>query len=100
VDPLAGRGLQFIEARTYRLRGHYMGDVACPRLSPKEEYDERAKQEPVGRYRRWLLENGRLTEAELQEIEAGIEAELQEAIEFVNQSPVPDISEVEEHVYA
>jgi pyruvate dehydrogenase E1 component alpha subunit len=96
-----GGGPSFVEARTYRLRGHHMGDVGFNRgYRTKEEYDERAKDEPVGRIRRWLLENGHFSEAELQEIEAGIEAELQEAIEFVHQSPLPDPAEAKEHVYA
>jgi TPP-dependent pyruvate/acetoin dehydrogenase alpha subunit len=46
------------------------------------------------------MDNGRCTEAELQEIETRIEAEMQEAAEFVKQSPLPDVQEVTEHVYA
>lgn len=97
----AGEGPSFIEARTYRLRGHHMGDVGFSRrYRTKEELDERWRQEPLGRFRAWLLENQVLSEAEIGEIEARVEAEMQEAIDFVNQSPVPDFSEITEHVYA
>ncbi len=97
----AGEGPSFIEARTYRLRGHHMGDVGfARRYRTKEELEEHLKQEPVGRFHRWLLEQQLLTEAEIEELEARIETELQEAIEFVNSSPVPDVSEIMEHIYA
>jgi pyruvate dehydrogenase E1 component alpha subunit len=97
----AGQGPSFIEARTYRLRGHHMGDIGFTRrYRTKEELDERWKQEPVGRFRTWLLEDHNLSESEILEIEAKVETEMQEAIEFVNQSPVPELSEITEHVYA
>jgi pyruvate dehydrogenase E1 component alpha subunit len=97
----AGAGPSFIEARTYRLRGHHMGDVGFGRrYRTKEELEERTQQEPVGRFRAWLLENKALSEAEIGEIEARVEAEMQAATDFVNQSPVPDLSEITEHVYA
>ncbi len=97
----AGQGASFIEARTYRLRGHHMGDVGfARRYRTKEELEEHMQQEPVGRFRRWLLEHQVLSEAEIQEVEAQVEAELQAAIEFVNRSPIPDVSTITEHVYA
>lgn len=96
----AGQGPSFIEARTYRLRGHHMGDVGfARRYRTKEELEAHMQQEPVGRFRRWLLEHQVLSEAEIQEVEAQVEAELQEAIEFVNRSPIPDASTITEHVY-
>lgn len=97
----AGEGPSFIEAHTYRLSGHHLGDVGFSRgYRTKEELEERRRQEPVGRFRRWLLETGHCTEAELKEIEAQVEAEMQEAAEFAKQSPVPDIKEATKHVYA
>ncbi|MDW8072495.1 MAG: thiamine pyrophosphate-dependent dehydrogenase E1 component subunit alpha [Anaerolineae bacterium] len=97
----AGHGPSFIEARTYRLRGHHMGDVGfARRYRTKEELEEHMQREPVGRFRRWLLENQVFSEAEIREIEAQVETELQEAIDFVNRSPIPDVSTITEHVYA
>jgi TPP-dependent pyruvate/acetoin dehydrogenase alpha subunit len=94
-------GPSFVEAHTYRLSGHHMGDIGFGRgYRTKEELQERWKKEPVGRFRRWLLDNDRCTETELEEVETKIEAEMKEAIEFVKQSPPPDIQEVTEHVYA
>jgi TPP-dependent pyruvate/acetoin dehydrogenase alpha subunit len=97
----SGGGPSFIEARTYRLRGHHMGDVGFSRrYRTKEEVEERQQQEPVGRFRVWLLEQDVLSEREIQELEGRVEVEMQEAIDFVNQSPLPELSELMEHVYA
>ena len=97
----AGGGPSFVEARTYRLGGHHMGDVGFSRgYRNKEELDARTLQEPVGRFRAWLLAQGALTESEIAALEARVEAEMQEAIEFVNRSPLPELSQIEEHVYA
>jgi TPP-dependent pyruvate/acetoin dehydrogenase alpha subunit len=97
----SGGGPSFIEARTYRLRGHHMGDVGfARRYRSKEELDEHTRQEPVGRFRGRLLEQHLLSESEIKDIEEKVEAEIHAAIEFVNQSPVPDASEIMEHVYA
>ncbi len=96
-----GEGPGFIEARTYRLRGHHMGDVGFShRYRTQEELDAHWQEEPAGRFRTWLLENKILSEPEIEEIEARVEAEMQEAIDFVNRSPVPDLSELTEHIYA
>ena len=97
----AGGGPSFVEARTYRLGGHHMGDVGFSRgYRNKEELDARTQQEPVGRFRAWLLANNILPETGIAEIEAKVEAEMQEAVEFVNRSPLPELSQIEEHVYA
>jgi pyruvate dehydrogenase E1 component alpha subunit len=97
----AGEGPSFIEARTYRLRGHHMGDVGfARRYRTKEELEQHAQQEPIGRFRARLLDKQLLSESEIVEVEAQIEAEMQQAIEFVAQSPVPDVSEIMEHIYA
>jgi pyruvate dehydrogenase E1 component alpha subunit len=78
-----------------------MGDVGFSRrYRTKEELDARWRQEPVGRFRTWLLENQVLSEEEVAEVEAQVEAEMQEAADFVSQSPMPDLSELTEHVYA
>jgi TPP-dependent pyruvate/acetoin dehydrogenase alpha subunit len=96
-----GEGPAFVEARTYRLSGHHMGDIGFGRgYRTKEELDERWKQEPVGRFRRWLMAEGHCTEDELEAIDARIETELQEAVAFTHESPLPELQEVSHHVYA
>jgi len=97
----AGEGPSFIEARTYRFRGHHMGDVGYARgYRTQEEVDERWKAEPIGRFRTWLLDAGRCSEVELDAIDARVEADIQAAVEFVHSSPLPGPETITEHVYA
>lgn len=97
----AGEGPSFVEAHTYRLSGHHMGDIGFDRgYRTKTELEDRRQKEPLGRFRHWLLENDYCTADELEEIDARVEAEMHQAVDFVNKSPVPDIEEVREHVYA
>jgi acetoin:2,6-dichlorophenolindophenol oxidoreductase subunit alpha len=97
----AGAGATFVEARTYRLTGHHMGDVGFGRgYRNKEELDERWQHEPISRFRVRLLAEYGFAEAEVKNIEAQVEAEIEEAIEFAKQSPVPELSGLTECVYA
>jgi TPP-dependent pyruvate/acetoin dehydrogenase alpha subunit len=97
----SGEGPSFVEAHTYRLSGHHMGDVGFGRgYRSKEELEEWRRQEPIGRFRQWLLDNDLSTPGELADIDAQLEAEMHEAVDFVKQSPVPDVQEAREHVYA
>jgi pyruvate dehydrogenase E1 component alpha subunit len=101
-----GEGPGFIEARTHRLTGHHEGDVGFSRrYRTKEEFEEQKHLEPIGRFRNWLLENQALgtqaaSAAEIGSIEANVEGQMREALEFLSQSPYPDVAELWEHVYA
>jgi pyruvate dehydrogenase E1 component alpha subunit len=97
----AGEGPSFIEARTYRLRGHHIGDVGFGRgYRTAVELEDWQRQEPVIRFRARLLRDDLLTEAEIAEIEMRVETEVLGAVQFAEQSPVPELTELKEHVYA
>jgi pyruvate dehydrogenase E1 component alpha subunit len=97
----AGGGPSFIESRTYRLRGHHVGDVGEQRRYRKmAEVEERWKDEPIGRFRRFLLDQSGWTEAELEQIDRQVEQEIATAVQFALESPTPEPSETWEHVYA
>jgi pyruvate dehydrogenase E1 component alpha subunit len=97
----SGGGPAFIEAHTYRLVGHHMGDVGfARRYRTSQELEERWKHEPIGRFHRWLLENERCSRAELDEIDNQVEVEVEQAVDFVSDSPWPETDEIMEHVYA
>lgn len=87
-----GGGPQLIEAMTYRFRGHSMGDPQ--RYRTREEVEEAKARDPIARWRRTVLENDLATEAELQEIRDEVEAEVEEAVQFAENSPAPDPSEL------
>jgi len=56
----AGDGPTLVEALTYRLYGHVFGDRMA--YVPPEELDDAWRDEPVGRFRRRLVEAGVLTD--------------------------------------
>ena len=82
-----GEGPTLIECLTYRWQGHHVGDPGEYR-DPQELADWKAK-EPIG----VLEKRGLLTDAEIQEIKDSVEAEIQAACKFAEESPYPDASE-------
>jgi TPP-dependent pyruvate/acetoin dehydrogenase alpha subunit len=97
----SGEGPTFIEAHTYRLAGHHMGDVGFSRgYRTSQELEDRWKREPIGRFHRWLLENNQCSKTELDEIDSQVEVEIEQAVNFVSDSPWPEMDEITEHVYA
>ncbi|MCL7454199.1 MAG: thiamine pyrophosphate-dependent dehydrogenase E1 component subunit alpha [Anaerolineae bacterium] len=93
-----GQGPTFVEAKTYRYRGHYEGDPQVYRLPGEMEAWQ--ARDPIPAFRQRLLEAGILTEAALKEIEAGVQAELEEAVAFAKAAPVPEPQEALQGVYA
>ena len=83
-----GGGPQLIEAVTYRFRGHSMGDPQ--RYRAKEEVEEAKTRDPIARWRRAVLENELATEDELRKIVGEVDAEVEEAVRFAENSPAPD----------
>ena len=70
----------FLECRTYRFRAHSMFDAQLYR--DKSEVEEWRQKGPIVRFQTWLVENGLIHEADITGIEAKIEEEVQEAVDF------------------
>jgi TPP-dependent pyruvate/acetoin dehydrogenase alpha subunit len=83
----AGEGPTLIEAKTYRIRGHYEGDPEIYRT--KEEVESWKEKCPVKHWRTVLLDRGILAKT-IDDIEARIDLELKEAVSFAEESPLPD----------
>ncbi|MCO6453399.1 MAG: pyruvate dehydrogenase (acetyl-transferring) E1 component subunit alpha [Caldilineales bacterium] len=94
----AGEGPSLVENVTYRYRGHSKSDAN--RYRSKEEIEEWKERDPIPRFKRYLLENGELTEAEAAGIEQEAQAAIADAVEFSDNSPEPDLATIEEGVYA
>jgi len=94
----AGEGPTFIEAKTYRYRGHYEGDPQIYR--PPGEMEEWRARDPVPAFRQRLLEDGVFDGAALKKIEAGVQVQLDEAVAFAQAAPLPQPEEALQGVYA
>ena len=93
-----GGGPTVIEAKTYRFHGHYEGDPQW--YKENEDLPEWRTADPVETYAERLLDDDEISEEELDELRAEIEAEIEEAIEFGRDSPLPEPAEAYEGLYA
>jgi TPP-dependent pyruvate/acetoin dehydrogenase alpha subunit len=92
-----GDGPTLIEAMTFRFHGHVFGD-ADAYMAPGEKEAAMAR-DPVPRYRAWLVEGG-VADSELAALEAAIEREIDEAVAYALDSPLPDVAELRRDVFA
>ncbi|MBM3121406.1 MAG: pyruvate dehydrogenase (acetyl-transferring) E1 component subunit alpha [Chloroflexi bacterium] len=76
-----------LEAITYRFRGHSMGDPE--RYRGSDEVRRWQEDDPIGIFRRAILERGAHDEAALDAEERAVDQEVQEAVAFAEQSPNP-----------
>lgn len=94
----SGKGPYFLEIETYRFQGHSMGDPE--RYREAEEIKQWQKNDPIGIYHKWLLENKKATAKELTALEEKVEAEVVEAVRFAEESPNPGPETLFEDIYA
>ena len=94
-----GGGPTFVEAVTYRFRGHHVGDAAGYRT--KEELAWwMDNKDPIQLLARHMLKAGVASNDQLLDIQQQVEAEVVAAVEFARQAPYPDASQAFEDVYA
>lgn len=90
---VAGEGPSFIEAMTYRYRGHGSGEKANYRTA--EEIEQwRTSKDPIDRLAAVLIQSGELTQDGLAELDAQAKATVDAAVAFADASPTPDPSTV------
>ena len=87
-----GKGPALLELKTRRYKGHFEGDPQS--YKTPEEIAEEMKHDPIPNFAKQLLEQEITTEENLKAIEEEVEKELQEAIEFTEQSPYPSLEEI------
>jgi len=83
----AGEGPSFIEARTYRYRGHSMSDPAKYRT--KEELEEAKARDPIVAYENLLKERGWIEDEEIEQLHDEVKQEVEEAIAFAEAAEEP-----------
>lgn len=94
----AGEGPTLLEAETFRFRGHNFGDDQA--YIPEEQMQAAKEKDPLPRLRTLLLTRGIADEATLDDIDSGIQAEVEAARDFAEGSPMPPVSELTTDVYA
>ena len=97
VHVRSGRGPAFVEAHTYRFKGHYVGDPE--RYRSRQEVEEARGRDPLGLARARLLASG-LSHGELEALERKEEELLEETVVFAEGSPWPDPEEALVGVFA
>ena len=94
----AGGGPSLIEAKTYRIMGHFVGDPEQYRT--RQEVKERfAADDPLENFRKQVLAVNRVSPAEFLEIEEEVVGKLDEAVKFAEESPFPEAEELLQDLY-
>ncbi|ALX49995.1 pyruvate dehydrogenase [Lentibacillus amyloliquefaciens] len=93
-----GEGPSLIEAKTYRWKGHSKSDAKKYRT--REEENEWKAKDPIKRFREVLIEADILTEEKAEEIRKAAKKEIEDAVEFAENSPMPTEDDLLTDVYA
>jgi TPP-dependent pyruvate/acetoin dehydrogenase alpha subunit len=108
----SGEGPTLVESKVYRLSAH--GNIIAPPGVPlhypeheaitvfgdKAEYEAALRGDPVPRFRHRLVTDGTLSAEEADAIAAAAKDEMQAAVEFAFESPLPEPEAALDHVYA
>lgn len=92
-----GDGPTLIEAKTYRFYGHFQGDTITYRTD--EEVLRYRERDPITGLKRYLTDHDVATEAELDDIDSRVVADLDNAWEAAQAAPFPALEEALTDVY-
>jgi pyruvate dehydrogenase E1 component alpha subunit len=92
----SGGGPTLIEAKTTRWRGHHEADNQSYR--DKDEFQAALENDAIERWKEQLLARG-FSQAKLDAINAKVAQELEDAIEFAEQSPHPDPADARADIF-
>jgi len=81
-------GPSLLEAKTYRIKGHFVGDPELYR--DKKEVEEFWLNEPIKKFEKRLMEEKMLNEIEKKKTWEDAQKEIKEAVKFAKESPVPN----------
>ena len=87
-----GEGPQFIEAKTFRFVGHSLADGQ--KYRGQEEVKEWEGRDPVLTFPAKLIEMGVVTDKEIARIKTEVDETVAKSVDFAEQSPEPDLSQI------
>jgi TPP-dependent pyruvate/acetoin dehydrogenase alpha subunit len=94
----AGAGPVFLECRTYRFRAHSMYDPELYRS--KAEVEEWKKRDPISNLTASLKQLGAISDADLDQIERDVAAELDDAVAYAEAGAWEPVTDLERFVYS
>lgn len=96
-----GDGPAFLLCNTYRYRGHHVGDINRTYYRSKdEELDWMTNRDPLKILSEWLIKHELADQNIFDQIESEANEEIEAGAEFAINATYPDLSEVDQHVYA
>jgi pyruvate dehydrogenase E1 component alpha subunit len=95
-----GEGPTLIEARTYRFVGHSMSDPVSGVYRTKEDVEKEKAKDPIRIFADLLARVGILSQEQLEEMDAEVKRVSEEAAEFAENSPEPDVDQLYTEIYA
>ena len=96
-----GEGPAFLLCHTYRYHGHHVGDIQRSYYRSKEEEQLwMTQRDPLQLLTTWLLEQHLADNETLEQIDHRVQAEVEAGVEFALHASFPDLSEVDQDVYA
>jgi pyruvate dehydrogenase E1 component alpha subunit len=98
AESRAGRGPVLLELLTYRRTGHSRRD-ACG-YQPKPEREEWFSRDPIERFATVLKERYHVMPADLEKIKAGVDAQINDAVEHAKRAPQPAASDLLADIFA
>jgi pyruvate dehydrogenase E1 component alpha subunit len=93
----AGEGPTLIECKTFRMTGHSAHDDAS--YVPAELFEVWEERDPILRLERELIKSGIMTASAIEEMQNGINADIDAALAQAEQDPYPDPEDCIRGVY-
>jgi pyruvate dehydrogenase E1 component alpha subunit len=90
-------GPTLVELKTYRYKGHSISDPQ--KYRSKDEVEEYKEKDPIQVVLKTILTNNLASQADIDAINARVDAIVAESVKFAEESPWPDDSEVLKDVY-
>ena len=92
-----GEGPLFLEAKTYRFRGHSMADPSAYRES--SEVVQWQEKDPIDNLAKLTIQYDIFKESDLEKIDKEIQETVDDAIAFADQSDEPDMADLHNNIY-
>jgi pyruvate dehydrogenase E1 component alpha subunit len=94
-----GDGPALLECRTYRIKGHYVGDPE--RYRTKDEVQKQAREnDPLERYISYLREQKKISPEDVEKIRKEAAEEIDTAVLFAESSPYPEPREAMDDLFS